>query len=110
MDNTLPNPDDFYTQGYNDGYGHLAQGRWNFLHPYGSFTYESGRTIKGYIPGGPRVFVNDHAPYRSKEYNEARKLETECNRAWLRGWIDGINKYVLDNGLPYAQIPQSATG
>lgn len=92
-----------YKKGYDRGYTWLAMGLWNFLHPYGSFTYPDGHTIKGYIPGGPSFSCR--ARYGSIEYTNQNKLAHNLNKAWRNGWIDGINKYVFEHHLDYQQIP-----
>lgn len=94
--------DEGYKDGYNDGYNHLAQGRWNFLHPFGEYVYPNGRVLKGYIPGGPYIF--QARSYDDEKYKALARISKKYHDDWIKGWIDGINKYVLDNNLPYPQI------
>lgn len=92
-----------YKEGYKCGYEWLSSGRWNFLHPYGIYTYPDGHKIHGYVPGGPHYITR--AVYGSKEYPAQNNMVSKLHKAWHNGWIDGINKYVKENNLPYAQVP-----
>lgn len=92
-----------YKDGYEVGYAHLSYGRWNFLHPYGQYIYPSGRILHGYIPGGPTYFTRVNT--WQKGYEEQNHISYKLNQAWIKGWIDGINKYTKENNLPYAQVP-----
>ena len=91
-----------YKKGFDSGYKWLTRG-WNFLHPYGSFTYASGHTIKGYFPGGPIYFPRAHT-WEDKIRRQQMSLIHDLNIAWRNGWIDGINSYVRHNKLDYPMI------
>ena len=99
----VENKEKYLQQYYNDGFkcGNewLASGRWNFLHPYDTYTYANGQKLQGYIPGGPSFY-----PYTN--YDKAQSIVgDQLHNQWINGWIDGINKYVRDNNLPFDQIP-----
>jgi hypothetical protein len=90
-----------YNAGYTVGYEWLTKG-WNFIHPKGSYTYPNGRTIYGYIPGGPTFFIR--AEQHAKEYPALRTKEYNLHKAWRDGYIDGINAYVMKHKLNYPQL------
>jgi hypothetical protein len=84
--------DNGYIDGYTDGYSWLTEGA-NFRHP---------SEPKGYIPGGPYVFT---ASRSDKEDIQAKaRMSKKYHDDWMKGWVDGINKYVRDNKLDYPQI------
>lgn len=98
-----PNKADMgYKDGYTNGYNYLAQDRWNFLHPNGSYTYPDGHTIYGYIPGGPYVFTARSTD--AEKWKAVARMSKKYHDDWLLGWVDGINKYVEDNKLDYPKV------
>lgn len=97
-----------YVDGYNCGYEWLGKSRAQyprgFKHPS-----EPG----GYKPGGPSNFqykwLNDNGKPSAyagftKVINPAWQAQQEYNAAWHKGWRDGINNYVRDNGLSFPEV------
>ena len=89
----------YYNQGYEDGYSWLTKG-WNFIHPNGSYTYPSGYTIRGYVPGGPSVWNPD----LRDNYGRKGAYDHKARVEWITGWVNGINAYVKDKGLDFPEV------
>lgn len=86
-----------YTDGYTDGYAWLSRSTGkNFKHPSVS---------GGYIPGGPWVFTAGYNNGTNKQKYEAwERISRKYHKDWMRGWVDGINKYVEVNNLGLPQV------
>ncbi len=87
-----------YQDGYKEGYEWLTKGAQynNFKHP---------SEPKGYVPGGPYVFTNSNPHGKDAEkWNAIARISRKYHDDWMRGWVDGINKYVSDNKLNFPKV------
>jgi hypothetical protein len=94
--------DYFYDLGYDTGYAWLNPDKpyaYNFKHP----------SVKGgYIPGGPSfgIYVRRGKGWEHDNPQD-KAFAGIAYTVWRKGFIDGINQYVKDNGLDYPMVEHS---